>query len=48
LLAASEVKDGRFMVRAMDPKNANQRFYWEVKAVRADIPALEIELPKQR
>jgi hypothetical protein len=42
-LAASEVKDGRFVVRGVDRQNADQRFYWEVKAVRADLPALEVE-----
>ncbi len=42
-LAGSEVKDGRFVVRTVDQKSPDQRFYWEVKAIRSDVPALEIE-----
>jgi len=42
-LAASGVADGRFVVRAIDPRNRKQRFFWEVKGVRADIAPLEVE-----
>jgi hypothetical protein len=42
-LAASGVADGRFAVRAIDPRNRKQRFFWEVKGVRADIDPLEVE-----
>jgi len=42
-LAASGVTDGRFIVRAIDPRNRKQRFFWEVKGVRADIGPLEVE-----
>lgn len=38
-LAASHVKAGKFSVRSALP---SQRFYWEVKAVRGDIPPLEV------
>ncbi|HEY4240011.1 MAG TPA: DUF6519 domain-containing protein [Kofleriaceae bacterium] len=45
-LAAARVVEGRFTVHSVDRKNASQAFYWEVKAVRADIAPLEIE-PKK-
>lgn len=45
-LAASEVRDGRFRVQATDDANPGQEFYWEVKAVRADVPVLEVEQVK--
>ena len=43
-LAASRVKDGRFKVWSGLPI---QKFYWEVKAIRADKPALEVVSAKQ-
>ncbi len=42
-LCASRVVEGRFTVSAFDARNPSQEFYWEVKAVRADIAALVIE-----
>lgn len=43
-LAAGIVVDGAFGVRALDAEvRSNQRFYWEVKAVRADLEPLEVE-----
>jgi len=42
-LAASAVQNGRFSARAIDQNNPSQKFYWEVKAVRADIALLEVE-----
>ena len=42
-LAASSVKTGKFTVRAIDNQNLSQKFYWEVKAVRRDIPPLVVE-----
>jgi hypothetical protein len=42
-LAASSVVEGRFLVRAIDGRNPSQRFYWEVKAVRADIELIDVE-----
>jgi len=42
-LAASRVKDGRFRVWAGVP---TQKFYWEVKAVRADIEPLEVKIER--
>ncbi|HSP77185.1 MAG TPA: hypothetical protein VLQ93_01555, partial [Myxococcaceae bacterium] len=46
LLAASSVEGGRFTVKAIDSHNPSQAFYWEVKAVRADIERLQVEVPK--
>jgi hypothetical protein len=46
MLAASEVKDGKFTVSGIDKKNLSQKFYWEVKAVRADVETLEVEETK--
>jgi hypothetical protein len=43
-LAASQVRDGAFTVRALDSSNPGQRFYWEVKAVRSDIEPLVAEV----
>ena len=45
-LAASSVADGKFQVRAVDGNNTSQKFYWEVKAIRADVPPLEVEKVK--
>ncbi|MBI4593942.1 MAG: DNRLRE domain-containing protein [Candidatus Rokubacteria bacterium] len=42
LYVVDEVQEGRFTVRT-DGGSRSQRFYWEVKAVRADIPALVVE-----
>ncbi|MFZ2498183.1 hypothetical protein [Methanosarcina sp.] len=46
MLAASEVKDGKFTVKMIDSKNPSQKFYWEVKAIRADVEKLEVEREK--
>jgi hypothetical protein len=45
-LAASGVRRGSFLVRAIDGNNQRQAFDWEVKAIRADVPALLVE-PKR-
>jgi hypothetical protein len=37
-----QVKDGKFIVAA-ESRGSSQKFSWEVKAVRADIPPLEAE-----
>jgi hypothetical protein len=42
LYVAGEITDGRLTVKA-DQGNPNQRFYWEVKAVRADTPNITLE-----
>ncbi len=42
-IAASSVNNGTFKVRAIDNNNPQQKFYWEVKAVRADIALLVVE-----
>jgi len=49
LYVAEEVKDGKFKVAAPSGGNPSQKFYWEVTAVRADIPELvaEKDKPKQ-
>ncbi|MCX9024761.1 MAG: hypothetical protein OIN85_01545 [Candidatus Methanoperedens sp.] len=46
MLAASEVDDGKFDVKMIDRKNPSQKFYWEVKAVRADVGILDVEEQK--
>jgi hypothetical protein len=43
--AGVQVKDGTFIVYSSNPTSA-QKFSWEVKAVRADIPTLVPEIPK--
>lgn len=44
-LAAGRVRDGRFRVRTADGSPASHAFYWEVKAVRADLEPLAVEVP---
>jgi hypothetical protein len=39
MVAAGRVHEGAFRVRSDNPA---QRFYWEVKAIRADVDELEI------
>lgn len=46
-LAASRVKDGRFRVRTADGSKSSQAFCWEVKAARADVERLDVEVDKQ-
>jgi len=41
----TQVKDGKFTVYS-DDLNSEQKFNWEVKAVRADIDRIEVEVPK--
>ena len=43
LYVADEISDGHFTVRTANGGNSSQRFYWEVKAVRADVPPLVVE-----
>lgn len=43
MLAAAPVAEGRFTAHAVDRQNPSQRFYWEVKGVRADVAPLEVE-----
>jgi hypothetical protein len=47
VLGATAVADGRFTVRAPDHPHPDQGFFWEIKAVRADIEALAVELIKR-
>ncbi len=44
-LAASRVEQGRFRVRGAGPGDPGQAFFWEVKAIRADVDQLEVERP---
>jgi hypothetical protein len=44
-LAVSHVASGTFTVRALDQNNPGQPFFWEVKAVRADVDPLQVERP---
>ena len=46
MLAVSGIKDGKFTVKMIDRKNSSQKFYWEVKAVRADVDILKVERMK--
>lgn len=46
-LATSPVQKGSFTVTGTDKKNISQKFYWEVKAVRADVAPLEPVNKKQ-
>ncbi len=48
VLAASAVVNGRFLVKAIGEARPEQRFYWEVKAVRADLAPLDAEPFKDR
>jgi len=47
-LAASPIKKGAFTVRGTDQKNPSQPFYWEVKAVRADVARLALVVNKKK
>jgi hypothetical protein len=46
LYVVEDIKDGRFAVRSAGGGNGMQRFYWEVKAVRADVAPLVVEKEK--
>jgi hypothetical protein len=46
-LAATRVTGDRFTVRMITPGNPSQRFCWEVKALRADVPPLEVEVDQE-
>jgi hypothetical protein len=46
LYVVSDIADGQFTVRTTAQGNASQRFYWEVKAVRADLLPLTAEAPR--
>lgn len=43
VLGASDVRDGAFSVRAGTGCAVDAAFYWEVRAARADVAALEPE-----
>ncbi len=46
LFVSGEIKDGKFEVKTTKDGNQNQAFYWEVKAVRADVDPLVVERNK--
>lgn len=48
MLAASDIRDGKFTARMIDDNNPSQEFYWEVKALRADVGKLDVEIEKRR
>jgi hypothetical protein len=45
-LAAARVAGGSFVVHGVDRTNPCQAFYWEVKAVRADVAPLKTDVAK--
>jgi hypothetical protein len=45
-LAASAVRGGAFTVRSAPGDHGEHAFYWEVKAVRADVEKLVVEIAK--
>jgi hypothetical protein len=45
LFIDGEIVNGKFKVRTTGNGNLNQVFHWEVKAIRSDLPALEVEKP---
>lgn len=47
LYVDSEVANTRFTVKTAAQGSRTQRFYWEVKALRGDIPDLKVE-PRKR
>jgi len=44
LYVDGEIENGKFIVRTTKNGDPNQEFYWEVKAIRADVPPLEVEV----
>ena len=42
-LGPARIRNGRFEVRALDGRNPDQKFSWEVQAVRKDVPPLRPE-----
>ena len=47
-LASTYVVDGKFSVVMIGNANPSQKFFWEVKAVRADVPLLDVEIQNTR
>jgi hypothetical protein len=41
-----QIKDGKFIVYSENP-HSTQRFNWEVKAIRADVEPLKVEVEKE-
>jgi hypothetical protein len=46
LYVDGKIEDGKFVVKTGQVGNTNQKFYWEVKAVRADVETLAVEQSK--
>jgi hypothetical protein len=44
LLSATEVSEGKFKVYGTKPEG---EFFWEVKAIRADVEPLKVEILKE-
>lgn len=47
LYVEGKVADGRFVVKTTSDGNPSQAFYWELKAVRADLDPLDVEIKKE-
>lgn len=45
LYVDGEIADDKLIVKTTDAGDPSQTFYWEVKAVRADVAPLEVEVP---
>lgn len=48
LYVDSEIVNGQFIVKTAPSGTRNQRFYWEVKAIRADVPEIVVEKNKKK
>lgn len=42
-----EVEDGQFIVKTTEYGDQEQEFYWEIKAVRADVDLLQAEVIRE-
>jgi hypothetical protein len=45
-LAVSQITNGKFTVVAVNRQNVSQKFFWEVKATRNDVPPTAVEQVK--
>ena len=45
LQGGQAIKDGKFIIYS-DNNKSEQSFYWEVKAIRSDLPLLQTETNK--
>ncbi len=47
LYVDGNVEDGKFIVKTTEYGNGEQEFFWEVKAVRADVELLQAEVNRE-